>query len=1075
VSTIPPIQVKIEVDDKGVITGLTTVKKGIQDVDDSVKTASTGMGNFTASLKKVAGALGATFAAAKVVDFAKDSVMAASNMAESMSKVQVVFGDTAGDVIAFSKTSADSMGMSSQAALEAAGTYGNLFQALGVNKTASQEMSVGLVQLAADLGSFNNMSTTDSLNALRSGLSGETEPLKRFGIALNDVTLKNKAMEMGFGKITGVMDPAIKAQVTYALVLEQTKLAQGDYARTADGTANTMKTLQAKFEDAKVAVGEALMPAFKALLGVLKIAIPVLTKIGEFFKNNQAEVKAFAITVGILGTAWAAYTVYVKAAIIQQKILNFVQKINPIGLIVIAVGLLVGAMVKLFNSNETFRKAVINMAKAALTAFASVVPMVANVAEAILKVVTGPLKALLTVLSKLPGVGKYAKAGLDLINKGVEGISDMGAKASAKATELIGKLDKISTVAKKAKADTDAVGKSNGTGKDETPKGTGKITAEEQKRLDKLKDYAKDVEDIYKDMNEVILESQEKMADAMANRDEKIADAHERALEQEADLRKNYKEAMEAADERYLEATAEAFDRHRKADAEATKRHAEAVAEATDRYRKADVEAQKRNTEAITEAKERYRKADIESNKRFAEEETKIKNDYVKKTLALEETLAKKTADLRESAAKKSLDLTEKAAEKQNGIIKQSIDRLRSAFASKTGIDIAESFEKGGSADKLLADLKAKLQGAKELQANAAALAGMGYSQTFIEEVVKNGPEAGNAIAKALKAASPEATAELQSLYGQVETISEHGLDALAQTMNSGGRLATQELMDAYSQVAINLQESLTKVDVELQKGLADANAAYADAMVEAKAVRDEKLSQAAEELTEALAKSKTALEEAILEADTLLKETLAKNKVQFDEAILEADKLLKESLAKNKTEFDEAIADADKALKKAQLQAQKNLEEGLAEVKKTLEKALIEAQKKFEKDIDDIEKATMKKLENLKAKLAEVAAAMTALGAAQAAAAAMINAPAVSATTPIVTPVTSTLYSSGGRIDSAGNYNAFNPDMVGMTAGGSKPTIVVDQTFNTTKVDPYDVKVATIAGIKFGTAVTIS
>jgi len=919
-STIPPIQVKIEVDDKGVITGLTTVKKGIKDVDDSVQTASKGMGNFTANLKKVAGALGATFAAAKVVDFAKDSVLAASNMAESMSKVNVVFGDTADEVIAFSKTAASSMGMSGQAALEAAGTYGNLFQALGVNKTASQEMSVGLVQLAADLGSFNNMSTTDSLNALRSGLSGETEPLKRFGIALNDVTLKNKAFEMGFGRITGVMDPAIKAQVTYALVLEQTKLAQGDYARTADGTANTMKTLQAKFEDAKVAVGEALMPAFKALLAVLNAGIPILEKIGKFFKDNQAEVKAFAITIGVLATAYGAYKLVVNAAIIAQKALNLVQKMNPMGAVIIAIGLLVAAMVKLWNSNEAFRKVVISVAKVALNAFASIIPMVGEVFEAIMKVTSGPLRLLLLALSKLPGVGKYAKAGLDLMNSGINKISDFAQGAANKAKILSAGLDDMAAKADKAanKVKGAVSGGTGGVDKDGKPNGTGKITAAEQKRLDKLKDYAKDVQEIYKDMNQVIADAQEKAAEATAKRDERFAEARERAAERTAELQKNYSEAMSAADERFMEATAEAYDRQRK--------------------------------------------ADLESNKRFAEAELSIKKDYAKKAADLEETNIKKIADLRENAAKKSVDLTEKAAEKQNGIIKQSIDRLRSAFASKTGFNLADSFKEGGSADKLLADLKTKLQAAKDLQANAAALAGMGYSQTFIEEVVKNGPEAGNAIAKALKAASPDATKELQQLYGQVENISETGLDQLAKTMNEGGQLATQQLMDAYSEVAVDLKESLASIDAELLKSLAEANATYADAMNEAKTLRDEKMAEAATQLTEALAASKTQL--------------------------------------------DEALADADKNLKKAQLEAQKTLDEGLAEVQKSLQKALIDAQKDYEKAIDEINKSTMKKIEELKSKLAEVAALMAALGAAQAAAAAMAQAPVY---TPVVTGTTAT------------------------------------------------------------------
>lgn len=908
-STIPPIQVKIEVDDTGVNKGLTTVKQGIKDVDDSVKTASNGMGKFTDNLKKVAGALGATFAAAKVVDFAKDSIMAASNMAESLSKVNVVFGESAQSVIDFSKTAADSMGMSSQEALEAAGTYGNLFQALGVTRDKATEMSTGLVSLAADLGSFNNMSTTDSLNALRSGLSGETEPLKRFGIALNDVTLKNKAFEMGFGRIKGVMDPAIKAQVTYALVLEQTKLAQGDYARTADGTANTMKTLQAKMQDAKVAVGDALMPAFQALLGVLKVAIPVLEKIGNFFKNNQAEVKAFAITVGILGTAWAAYTVYVKAAIIQQKILNLVQKANPIGIIVIAVGLLVAAMVKLWNSNEAFRKAVVSMAKVALNAFAAIIPMVGQVFEAIMKINSGPIRLLLTGLSKLPGVGKYAKAGLDAINSGINGISNFAQGAANKATILASKLDdmaaKADKAAKKTKASVNSVtGGGTGSG---TGGGTGgKITAEEQKRLDKLKDYAKDVQDIYKDMNEVIVEAEEKAAEALADRDEKMAVARERAKEQEEDLRKRFREANAAADERYLEATAEAFERQRKANADADKRYAEA--------------------------------------------DKNIRAEYVKKVIDIEEAKTKKLADLRESAAKKSLDLTQKAEEKQNSIIKQSMDRLRSAFASKTGFSLADSFKDGGSASKLLNDLKTKLQGAKDLQANAATLAGMGYSQTFIEEVVKNGPEAGNKIAQALKEASPEATKELQSLYGQIETVSDTGLDELAKSMNKGGRLATQQLMDAYAEVAVDLKESLATVDAELQTSLAEANKAYLESMTEAKANRDEKLAEAMTQLKEALAASKEA--------------------------------------------YNEAIADADKALKKAQKEAQKDLAEGLIEIQDSLRKALLDAQKDYEKAIDDINDATMKKLTKLKEKLKEVADLMAALGAANAAASAMQNAP---------------------------------------------------------------------------------
>ena len=908
-TAIPPILVQIQADVTSLKQGLAQAQAAIKGVDDNVKVASTGMSNFSSKLKNIAGTIGVAFAGTQVVAFAKDTVMAASNMAESLSKVRVVFGDGAAAVEAWGKTAADSMGISNQAALEAAGTYGNLFQAFGLGQGQAQDMSMSLVQLAGDMASFNNTSIDDAILALRSGLSGETEPLKKFGVAMNEARLKTEALSLGLIKSTSeALTPAAKAQAAYALIMKDTSLAQGDYGRTADGTANTMKTLQAKMEDAKVALGEALLPAFQGLLGVLKLAIPLLTKLGNFFKNNQDEIKAFAIAVGIGSVAWGVYTLAVKRAEIAQKLLNLAQKMNPIGLIVIAVGLLAAGLVKLWKNSETFRNVIISVGKAGLTAFASIIPMVGKVGEAVLKFLMTPLKSVLTALSKLPGVGKYAKSGLDLLNKGLDGVSDFADKAAAKANSLIKTLDNVGKA--KTKAEKDVVTTTKGTKTSTTAtvdaKTLEKAAKEEQKRLDKLKDYAKDVEDIYKDMNDVIAEAQEKGQEALETRNERMAEAHERYNETVADHNKQYAESIANAEERAAEQRADAQDR--------------------------------------------YQKSVMEAQKRFAQAQIQIAKQYNDKAADLEKALQTKLRDIQESANNKRAELTQKAAEKQAGIIQKSMDRLSSAFASKTGFNLGEAMAGGKSADALLADLKSKLAAAKELQANAAALAGMGYSQTFIEQVVKNGPEAGNKIAEALKAASPDATKELQSLYGQVETISETGLDALAATMNAGGKLATSELMAAYTQVATDLRVSLTEVDTQMQDGLAQAQAAYATAMTEAKAERDARM-------TEAM----TAMQESIAEAQATL---------------------------------DAALEEAEKTLAKARAEAQKRLNEGLAEAQKTLQKALTDAQKDYEKAIDEINKATEKKLADLKAKLAEVAAAMAALGAAQAAAVAMASAP---------------------------------------------------------------------------------
>ena len=908
-TAIPPILVQIQADVTSLKQGLAQAQAAIKGVDDNVKTASTGMSNFSSKLKNVASTIGVAFAGTQIVAFAKDTVMAASNMAESLSKVRVVFGEGAAAVEAWGKTAADSMGISNQAALEAAGTYGNLFQAFGLGQGQAQDMSMSLVQLAGDMASFNNTSIDDAITALRSGLSGETEPLKKFGVAMNEARLKTEALSLGLIKSTSeALTPAAKAQAAYALIMKDTALAQGDYARTADGTANTMKTLQAKMEDAKVALGDALMPAFQGLLAILKIAIPLLMKLGNFFKNNQDEIKAFAIALGIGSVAWGIYTIAVKRAEIAQKLLNLAQKMNPIGLIVVAVALLAAGLVKLWKNSETFRNVIITVGKAGLTAFASIIPMVGKVGEAVLKFLMTPLKLVLTALSKLPGVGKYAKSGLDLLNKGLDGVSDFADKAAKKANDLIKTLDNVGKA--KAKAEKDVATTTKG-GKTTTTatvdaKTLEKAAKEEQKRLDKLQDYQKDVQDIYKDMNDVIAEAQEKGQEALETRNERMAEAQERYNETVADLNKRYAESIADAEERAAEQRADAQDN--------------------------------------------YRKAETEAKKRFTQAQIQIAKQYNDKVADLEKALQNKLRDIQESANSKRAELTQKAAEKQAGIIQQSMDRLRSAFASKTGFNLGEAMAGGKSADALLADLKSKLAAAKELQANAAALAGMGYSQTFIEQVVKNGPEAGNKIAEALKAASPDATKELQLLYGQVESVSETGLDALAKTMNEGGKLATSELMEAYTQVATDLRVSLTEVDRQMQEGLSEAQAAYASAMTEAKAERDARMTEAMTQMNESIAEAKATLEA--------------------------------------------ALAEAEKTLAKSRAEAQKRLKEGLAEAQKTLQKALEDAQKSYEKAIDEINKNTQKKLDELKAKLAEVAAAMAALQAAQAAAMAMANAP---------------------------------------------------------------------------------
>jgi hypothetical protein len=248
----------------------------LKDTGDATVNMGKRMSSALPSMKTMALATAAFGTAAAVT--AKKFIDMGSSLQESLSKVDVVFGSSSKAVRDFAKSAAQNLGISEQAALEAAGTYGNLMQAFGVTQPMAQEMSTSLVGLAADLASFNNTSVDDAILALRSGLSGETEPLKRFGIAINDVRLKEEARALGLYDGAGALDITAKTQAAYALIMKDSTLAQGDFDRTSEGVANRQRILAAQFKDVSAQIGTALIPAFTSILGVVSTKVmPLLT------------------------------------------------------------------------------------------------------------------------------------------------------------------------------------------------------------------------------------------------------------------------------------------------------------------------------------------------------------------------------------------------------------------------------------------------------------------------------------------------------------------------------------------------------------------------------------------------------------------------------------------------------------------------------------------------------------------------------------------------------------------------------------------------------------------------------
>ena len=302
-------------------------KKGLADAKGEAQSGGSSIASGLSNVGGIAVASIATVGAA-AVGFVASTIGPASDLNETMSKVDVVFGSSAKSVQAFGDTAANSMGMTKNAALTAAGTYGNLFRSMGMTTDTSANMSTGLVKLAGDLASFNNMDPTEVMDSLRSGLSGMTEPLKKLGANINEATLKQKAMQMGLWDGKGTMDAASKAQATYALIMEQTTLAQGDFGRTSGGVANQQRIMAANFEDLQAKIGTGLLPMMSALS----------TTLLKLFNSPEVQAGIATITQGIADfAAWVVANIPTAIAGFESLVAWF--RANP-GVIVAALGVI---------------------------------------------------------------------------------------------------------------------------------------------------------------------------------------------------------------------------------------------------------------------------------------------------------------------------------------------------------------------------------------------------------------------------------------------------------------------------------------------------------------------------------------------------------------------------------------------------------------------------------------------------------------------------------------------------------------------------------------------------------------
>jgi len=215
---------------------------------------------------------------APLVAFGVAAVKAASDAEELKSAFYVTFGDKGAEMETWANSTGKHLQRSGRALMAGANSFGTFFNLADPKKAAG--MSKQFAVLAQDLSSFYNVDPGDALQSLMSGLSGESEPLRKFGVFMTDAAVKAQAMKMGLSPINGELTEQQKIMARAGLIMANTSKAQGDLVRTGGGFANKARATSDAWGDLMVVVGRDLIPAILPALETFTSLIQSFSSLG---------------------------------------------------------------------------------------------------------------------------------------------------------------------------------------------------------------------------------------------------------------------------------------------------------------------------------------------------------------------------------------------------------------------------------------------------------------------------------------------------------------------------------------------------------------------------------------------------------------------------------------------------------------------------------------------------------------------------------------------------------------------------------------------------------------------------
>lgn len=255
----------INVEVKGDTDKLEILANDIDNVGKTSSKATSKMTSFGASVKKILTSAAFT----KSIDYIKNAVVSSMEYTENLNLFTVAMGEYATEAKAYAETVSEVMGIDPAEWLKAQGTFNILATGFGVAADKAAIMSKNLTQLGYDISSFYNISVSDAMTKLQSGLAGELEPLRRLGYDLSQARLQEEAYALGIEKKITAMTQAEKSMLRYHAIMSQVTEVQGDMARTLESPANQTRILKAQVDQLSRAIGNVFIPLVNKMLPYL--------------------------------------------------------------------------------------------------------------------------------------------------------------------------------------------------------------------------------------------------------------------------------------------------------------------------------------------------------------------------------------------------------------------------------------------------------------------------------------------------------------------------------------------------------------------------------------------------------------------------------------------------------------------------------------------------------------------------------------------------------------------------------------------------------------------------------------